>query len=648
MLSGGEGESTSGGGRRSLAFARAVRTPRCRIRAAENQIPIAAGQPNVAKENSHSQSFGWSMTIPIGPLSVVISAKDGDRYKSISSLIWNDVPGFAILTGKNGSGKTQLLEVLAFHFSGAMLPVGKPLPLSVRTEGTQYQPDELGYLPSGGRFSGGGGTSIANLSQARQQIHQLAQNPNNYRNDINQWVRSQRARKLLAGADLLKDDLEFTLDDLDVTQGLCYVFVAHRFKLLEALERRTPGIDETGRSLAPAPWDVVNESLQAAGFAYQVIPPTETRIIEHYSLHLRDRSVPDRIIPAIDLSSGEKVILQLVLWLFTAGKEGIFPKLLILDEPDAHLHPSMTQQFLDVISDVLVNKYGVRVIISTHSPSTVALAPEGSVFKLERDASSVLPVTSRAEIISTLTAGLVTVSKASKFCFVEDDDDVSFYDTVRDILSDAGPSRDPMALASAPSIAFVPASIGSGPVKVGGGSSVVAKWVNKLDADPLLHTFVGIIDLDQSNVADPRVKVIGRYSIENYLLDPLVIFALLSEDGRAPVVPGVAITSGDEHLLRIKDSRTLQAIADVICSELEAAEPSLSCFPKIAIAYTAGQVIQVSDWIVSHRGHDLLPKMQRTFGGHGLVNQVRLRKAMRRCRLIPVELAVLLREIQQY
>src|SRR6201999_232657 len=118
--------------------------------------------------------------------------------------------------------------------------------------------------------------------------------------------------------------------------------------------------------------------LVAAGFPYRVIPPMETPIMEHYSLRLRDRHDPNRIVPAIDLSSGEKVLLQLVLWLFTAGKEGVFPKLLILDEPDAHLHPSMTQQFLDVISDVLVSKHGVREIISTHSPSTVALAPDGS------------------------------------------------------------------------------------------------------------------------------------------------------------------------------------------------------------------------------------------------------------------------------
>jgi energy-coupling factor transporter ATP-binding protein EcfA2 len=598
------------------------------------------------------------MSALFAPLSIFITPRDNGRYKSISTVTWKDIPGFAVLTGKNGSGKTQLLEILAYHFSGAVPGVG-PLGVELRVDGMTYEPDEIGYMPSSGRFSGGGSASIANLPNVRNQLVQLVARPQGHQHDVGQWIRVLKAKKLLAGLNVhqvdpnslverLKDDFEFTLDDIDVTQGLCYVFVAHRFKLLEALERQRPGFDKDGKILGPAPWDVVNESLVTAGFPYQVISPIETTILDHYSLRLRDRSNPSRIIPAMDLSSGEKVLLQLILWLFTAGKEGIFPKLLILDEPDAHLHPSMTQQFLDVISEVLVNKHGVRVIISTHSPSTVALAPDGSVFQIERDAPSIVPVTSRSDIISVLTAGLVTVSKASKFCFVEDEDDVNFYDTVRDVLMDAGPSRDPMGLRPSPSIAFVPASIGAGSSKIAGGSSVVAKWVNKLDAEPLDRTFLGIIDQDGQNVSRPRVRVIGRYSCENYLLDPIIVFALLSEDGSAPAIPGFTISSGDEHLLRTEDGPTLQAIADIICSRLQAAEASLAPLPRTTVTYTAGQSINIPDWVLTYRGHELLPKMQREFGGPGLVNPPRLRKAIRRCRLIPQELAVLLQEIQNY
>jgi len=600
------------------------------------------------------------MSANIEPLSITVSPRDGGRYKSISNLTWDNVPGFAVLTGKNGSGKTQFLEVLAYHYSGAIPPASPNdrLPVLVHTRGAAYQPDEIGYVPGTGRFSGGGGVSLASLPQLRQQALEHVKSAASYRHDIGQTVRIRKMLKRLDGksphlidaitlAEILKDDFEFALDDIDVTEGLCSLFVAHRFKLLEGLERASAGFDRDGKPLGPAPWDVVNESLSTAGFPYEVISPSETPIMEPYSLRLKDRQT-NGIIAAIDLSSGEKVILQLVLWLFTAGKDGVFPKLLLLDEPDAHLHPSMTQQFLDVISEILVNKYGVRVIITTHSPSTVALAPENSVFQLERGAVSILPVSSRSDIISVLTAGLVTVSRASKLCFVEDEADVSFYETIREVLSDYGPSRDPMALRLSPSIAFIPASIGAGASRISGGSSVVAKWVNKLDAEPLDRTFLGIVDQDNRNASSPRIRVIGRYSVENYLLDPIVIFALLIEEGMAPTVTGVTISAGDEHLLRTKENATLQAIADVVCAKLESAESSLAGRPRVSVSYTTGQNVQVPDWVLSHRGHDLLPKVQRAFGGPRLINQMRLLKAIRRCRLIPKELAVLLTDIQDY
>ena len=41
-------------------------------------------------------------------LSIAISPRDGGSYKSISNVVWDNIPGFAILTGRNGSGKTQI------------------------------------------------------------------------------------------------------------------------------------------------------------------------------------------------------------------------------------------------------------------------------------------------------------------------------------------------------------------------------------------------------------------------------------------------------------------------------------------------------------------------------------------------------------
>lgn len=135
-------------------------------------------------------------------LNIDIVPNGGQTYKTISQLSWADIPGFAILTGRNGSGKTQLLEVLAYHFSGARPPgmqFGSPLPVSVHVTGAGYKPEEIAYVPSAGRFSGGAPSSLANLQKARQQALQYAQSRNGNANDISGLIRANRILKRLGG-----------------------------------------------------------------------------------------------------------------------------------------------------------------------------------------------------------------------------------------------------------------------------------------------------------------------------------------------------------------------------------------------------------------------------------------------------------------
>ncbi|GGD81002.1 hypothetical protein GCM10008012_26030 [Rhizobium anhuiense] len=593
--------------------------------------------------------------------SIAVSPRAGGRYKSISNIVWDKVPGFAILTGRNGSGKTQILELLAYHFSGAQYRPGTddPLPVIVSTAGVTYGADEIAYVPSSGKFSGGVPSSVAEIPNVRNQFVTLAQ-PQNVRGNRQQIDGAIKVGKVLKRlgsisphqltteviAEIFPDDFEFAIDDIDITSGINHLFVAYRLKALEALEQGTPGVDRVGKPLGPAPWSVVNDTLKVAGFPFVVVSPEETPILSQYELKLRDTQT-GATIRAIDLSSGEKVLLQLVLWLFTAGKEGIFPKLLLLDEPDAHLHPSMTTQFLDVISETLVKKYGVRVIMTSHSPSTVALAPIDAVFELERGSSVIKPVSSRSDIISILTAGLVTVTKTTKFCFVEDEDDVEFYTAIQELLSASGPTRDPMALPPSPALAFLPVSIGVNASKISGGSTVVAKWVGKLDGEPLDRMFCGIIDRDGGAPGTDRIFPIGRYSFENYLLDPLVVYALLMEENQAPKLPGINLMSGDEHLLRTQPEETLQAIVDTVTAAVEASEPSIAGQGKLEVTYTAGHKLFHPRWVIDHRGHDLLRVVQRAFLGPQHLNPRRLIKCLRRCRMIPVELAVLMKAIQE-
>lgn len=217
------------------------------------------------------------------------------------------------------------MEILAYHFSGALppgMPQGSSLPVDVHVGGISYKPEEISYVPSGGRFSGGSPTSLANMPQVRQQVLQYAKNASSYFNDITNTIRARRIQSHLGvrnphqidakELERLLPEFDFAIDDVDITAGLTHVFVAHRYKILEALERETPGYDKNGNALGPPPWKVVNEALAVAGFPYEGISPVETKIMDNYELQLKDCN-SGIVVPAIDLSSGEKVLLQLVV-----------------------------------------------------------------------------------------------------------------------------------------------------------------------------------------------------------------------------------------------------------------------------------------------------------------------------------------------
>ena len=75
--------------------------------------------------------------------------------------------------------------------------------------------------------------------------------------------------------------------------------------------------------------------------------------------------------------------MALVSCVYKASFDKHFPQVLLLDEVDASLHPSMMQNMLNVIEKVFLEN-GVKVILVTHSPTTIALAPEESVYVMNR------------------------------------------------------------------------------------------------------------------------------------------------------------------------------------------------------------------------------------------------------------------------
>jgi predicted ATPase len=80
------------------------------------------------------------------------------------------------------------------------------------------------------------------------------------------------------------------------------------------------------------------------------------------------------------LSSGHKIILLTITKLVEKLQE---KSLVLMDEPEAHLHPPLLSAFIRAVSDLLIKTNGVA-IISTHSPVILQEVPRSCVWKIRR------------------------------------------------------------------------------------------------------------------------------------------------------------------------------------------------------------------------------------------------------------------------
>lgn len=81
-----------------------------------------------------------------------------------------------------------------------------------------------------------------------------------------------------------------------------------------------------------------------------------------------------------NLSSGQQIVLLTITRLVETVEERT---LVLLDEPEAHLHPPLLSAFVRSLSDLLINRNGVA-IIATHSPVVLQEVPARCAWKVRR------------------------------------------------------------------------------------------------------------------------------------------------------------------------------------------------------------------------------------------------------------------------
>lgn len=110
-----------------------------------------------------------------------------------------------------------------------------------------------------------------------------------------------------------------------------------------------------------------------------------------------------------NLSSGEKILMSLCMASFNKTLGRCQPRLVLLDELDAVLHPSMISALIAGLKELFVNN-NTQVIMATHSVTTVSLLEEGEIFRVARCRRKVnIQRVLKSEAVTELSEGLATI-----------------------------------------------------------------------------------------------------------------------------------------------------------------------------------------------------------------------------------------------
>lgn len=213
------------------------------------------------------------------------------------------------------------------------------------------------------------------------------------------------------------------------------------------------------------------------------------------------------------MSSGEKgLLLTFFLMKRSTARGGI----ILLDEPELHLNPAVSRKIVPFLREHVLEPLGIQAIICTHSPEITAHAfddSESTLLHLQ-STTDITPIlrTDKAEVyeaIERLGSEPSDIMFSQGSVYVEGEHDV-------ELLTSCWPDR-----------------VGGYKITELGGRGEVEKQIKTLqdeeEKNKLDNPQCFIFDLDRkpTNLADTsmvKVRQWNKYSLENYLLDPNLIY----------------------------------------------------------------------------------------------------------------------------
>lgn len=129
-------------------------------------------------------------------------------------------------------------------------------------------------------------------------------------------------------------------------------------------------------------WQELNDELHKykikGQFNYEVIAPSI--FSSNYEITFTS-SIDKKEVHFDALSSGEKIIFELICYYFLSRNNSKNLKMIILDEFDANLNPALAEMYLSVVKEQFCNK-SITTLLTTHSPSTVVEVDPKDLFSV--------------------------------------------------------------------------------------------------------------------------------------------------------------------------------------------------------------------------------------------------------------------------
>jgi len=564
------------------------------------------------------------------------------KFLSLKDFKTPELGDFCVITGLNGSGKTQFLALINTLQNKIVQSVkNQNEDYSIKLVANDFTPGTIKYIPYNGLNPG-------NLGSMNKQGYENIKKSiiENLKRNRNQNFPQKNAAANIAKSlgkdfkDLTDTDVlnySLTHDDLgnaDIFQTnlgqLFYNYAYNRERNNYRRYRNSQGAsyevlsDEEFEKRFVNPWELINEFLEMSKSDYYVEGIREEDFDENMTFAPQFiNKISGDIVQVNALSSGERVIVSLAFCLFNIelNENNNFPKILLLDEPDAPLHPSMTKEFLDVIYTELVVKQKIKVILTTHSPSTVALTDEKYLYCMSQNQNRFEKV-NKDKALSILTTGLSTISidyENRRQIFVESNYDRKYYEMIY--------NKAKSHLVPEVSLHFISSGIDKIPVSEevpDGDCTRVRNIVRELTNGGNRKVY-GIIDWDEKNNGTDKILVNGhklRYSIENYIFDPISLCALLL-DYQIITREELGFENNEncndfKNLSVGKLNNLVQFITDKVKEKLP--EPPITSNTK-TVEYLIQKSVQQPIWYLEYKGHELeriilkaFPRLKSEFG----------------------------------